>query len=127
MESFLTIVVLRSAAAKNMTSEKTTCPECTAKIGLESVALTPFFRCPFCDAQISVSPGYRRAQLWIVSILATVLPYLMGARWLILAVWFPALMLLAAIYAYLVKYLVPPKLVRYIPLAPRGSIKIDLS
>jgi len=111
-----------------MHSSDTRCPECAARIELERVALTAFFNCPECNARICVSAAYRRAQLWIASILAAVLPILLGATWwLVLVIWLPAIMLLAGIYAYTVKYFVPPKLVRYVPMAPNGRITLTIS
>lgn len=111
-----------------MYSDRTRCPECKGKIALESVALTAFFQCPICDARVSVSAAYRRTQMWVVSILAAALLFLLGARWLILVFWLPVLMLLAGVYAYTVKYFIAPKLVDYVPVAPaRGRISLNIS
>jgi len=111
-----------------MYSNKTMCPQCKGKIALESVALTACFQCPICHARVSVSPAYRRTQLWVVSILSAALLFLLGARWLILVFWLPMLMLLAAVYAYTVKYFLAPKLVHYVPVTPvTGRISLNIS
>ena len=110
-----------------MQSDTTRCPECQIKIDLERVPLTRFFKCPFCSKKICVTSGYRTIQAWVAAILAGIVPYLFGAGWWTILLWWPAFVLFVGLFAYLVKYFFHPKLVHYVPVAGHGRISLGLS
>jgi hypothetical protein len=110
-----------------MPSEKTRCPECQRKIDLESVPLTAFFKCPFCSEEICVTSQYRAIQTWVAAIVAVIVPYLFGAGWWTILLWWPAFMFFVALEAYVLKYVFHPTLVNYVPLAGHGRITLGLS
>jgi hypothetical protein len=81
---------------------------------LEDVRLTPSFQCSLCGKKIRVSSAYRRTQNAVSYIGAIILPYVFGLRGVLwgLSV-MPFIFVLAALQAYLVKYVIPPSLEWY--------------
>jgi|SRR5208282_1713019 len=112
-------------------SERTKCPACKAKVRLEDVRFTPTFPCPACGEEIQVSPLYlktlQRASMALALLIAYILaPDIVGwitvdreDRWsamflLMAGLWFLSSIVLTAIltslWAYAIKYWLPPKL-----------------
>jgi hypothetical protein len=115
----------------NLYSERTKCPECKAKVRLDYVRFTPTFKCPACQAEIQVSPLYLKILGRTSMALALFIAYILAPdvlgwitvdredRWsvmflLMTGLWFLFSMILAAIlsslWAYIVKYWLPPRL-----------------
>jgi hypothetical protein len=94
-------------------SERTACPACKAKIRMEDVKLTPAFSCPHCSASIAASDGYHRMVKSITALSALVIVYVLGFKlWVAMLLWYPVMFLLVCVWAYVVKYWIPPTLVR---------------
>jgi len=48
---------------------------------------------------------------WVIYLLALIIPYLIGVKsWFLLLTWLPSIGVLAALWAYVGKYFLPPKL-----------------
>jgi hypothetical protein len=118
----------------NSYSERTKCPACKAKVRLENVRFTPTFSCPACQKEIQVSPLYLKT-LWMTSsAVALFIAYVLGARilgpdrfWLVtellvLLLWIPLAGILTGIsaflWAYVLKYWLPPMLLLPVPDPP---------
>ena len=115
----------------NSYSERTKCPECKVKVRLEDVKFTPTFSCPACQAEIQVSALYLKALGRISMVLALFIAYILSAdilgqdrSWsamflLSVLLWSLFSVILTAVlvflWAYIVKYWLPPKLQRPVP------------
>lgn len=94
-------------------NSSTVCPECHRRVRIEDVRLTPTFSCPYCHANIGASSNYKRTMTWSIGIVSALAPYLLGAKfWLILVLWLPIAIVLSFLWAYIGKYILPPRLVR---------------
>jgi uncharacterized paraquat-inducible protein A len=93
-------------------SKRTICPYCNARIRLEDVRFTPTFQCPQCEQYIKVSDAYQRAMRVFSWVAGLLIPYAFGVRfWLwLLVLWLPCVFVLIFLWAYVGKYLVPPRL-----------------
>ena len=92
-------------------SERTACPECNVPVRVEDVPFTARFACPNCRKEIRISDAYRRYMNWTIYVLSFVIPYLLGARyWWLLIWWLPCIWVLAFVWAYVGKYFIPPRL-----------------
>jgi uncharacterized paraquat-inducible protein A len=95
-------------------SERTKCPACNVKVRLEDVRFTPTFSCPACQEEIRVSTLYQRTlriASWAVALLVA---YILGRDtfWLVMLYWVLFTAILTFLWAYVLKYWLPPKLVR---------------
>jgi hypothetical protein len=97
-------------------SRRTVCPECHARIRLEDVKLTPSFPCPFCEKDVCVSGIYLFTTKWLSWAFGMLIAYLIGARGWWLLLWCIVFTLVVAfLWAYIGKYLIPPRLSRVGP------------
>src|SRR5437879_4923500 len=100
-------------------SPRTVCPGCQARIRLEDVRFTPQFTCPHCGEEIHVSDTYKRIMNGAIYLLGFIVPYLVGVKsWFLLLAWIPTTWVLGALWVYIGKYFLPPKLSR-VPSEPK--------
>lgn len=95
----------------NTYRKRTQCPECHAKVRLESVNFLPKFQCPNCGKDIRVSKLYQRTMSAVIWPSGLATPYLLGATWwVMLLCWIPCVWVLGFLWTYAGKYMIPPKL-----------------
>jgi hypothetical protein len=101
----------------NPYSERTKCPECNTRVGLNYVNFTASFPCPTCQEEIRVSSLYQKTLRITCWILALFIAYILGRDtfWLVMLWWILFTCILTWLWAYLVKYWLPPNLVRCVP------------
>lgn len=92
---------------------KTECPECRTGVNLTGLVFTRDFACPHCGKEVRVSPRYRRnmeATCWLLGLL---IPYIAGARFLFILLWWvPCALTVLFMWALAGRYFLPPKLER---------------
>jgi hypothetical protein len=95
-------------------SRRTICPECDRRIGLDKVNFLPQFTCPFCESSIRVSDFDRRLCKGCSYFFGFLIPYLLGARplWVFMVCAILSTAIVSFLWAYVIKYFVPPKLAR---------------
>jgi hypothetical protein len=81
-------------------------------VALEDVRLTRHFACPHCKQVIRVPVIYRGTQNAVSYLGAAAISYGLGLRWVaFIAVFLVLVIILAALQAYIVKFVLPPRLI----------------
>ncbi len=106
-------------------SPRTICPECLARVNLDTVNLGREFPCSSCGKDIGISPRYRLVMYLAAWFLGIAIPFLLGQRgWFLFLLWIPCTWIAIFLWAYIGKYLIPPRLVSN-RLDPPSTLHLD--